>query len=142
MNSEIEIPVNNLNELPALAKMVIDFAGTSRHFLFYGPMGAGKTTFIKELCCVLGTVDNLSSPTYSIINEYAYANGKIFHFDLYRLKDAEELLDIGVEDYLASEHFCFFEWPEMAETLVNRNHIKIEINPEANNRYIRITKFK
>ena len=141
MNSVIEIPINNLNELPALAKLLIEFAGDLRHFLFYGPLGAGKTTLIKEVCSVLECEDNYSSPTYSIINEYHYPAGKIFHFDLYRLKNMVELMDLGIEDYLGSGSYCFFEWPQNVETLVNKNHLKIEIEPDGNNRYIRITKF-
>lgn len=141
MSSVIEIPVDNLNELPGLSKLLVDFAGEARHFLLYGPMGAGKTTFIKELCLVLGSSDNFGSPTYSIVNEYKAGSGKIYHFDLFRLKTAEELMDIGIEEYLSSGNYCFFEWPEKVESLVDKGHLRIDIEPDGNNRYIRITKF-
>lgn len=140
MNSVIEIPVDDLNELPGLSKLLIDFAGGTKHFLFYGPMGSGKTTFIKEICIALGSSDNFNSPTYSIVNEYNTVSGKIYHFDLYRLKTADELMDIGIEEYLSSGNYCFFEWPEKVESLVDKSHIRIDIEPAGNNRYIRITK--
>ncbi len=81
-------------------------------------MGSGKTTFIKELCRSLGSKDNFSSPTYSIVNEYNYPKGKIYHFDLYRLKNSEELHNIGFLDYLDGKSYCFIEWPQMAETFL------------------------
>ena len=81
---------------------------------FHGDMGAGKTTFIHALCEVKGVVDVVGSPTFSIINEYSYPGGMIFHIDLYRLKDEEEAVRAGVEDCLYSDHVCFVEWPEKA----------------------------
>jgi tRNA threonylcarbamoyladenosine biosynthesis protein TsaE len=87
---------------------------TAKVFAFHGEMGAGKTTFIHELCEVKGVIDPVGSPTFSIINEYRYAGGKIFHIDLYRLKDEEEALRAGVEDVLYSGDLCLVEWPARA----------------------------
>jgi len=83
-------------------------------FAFQGGMGAGKTTFIHALCTVKGVTDTVGSPTFSIINEYRYPGGKIFHIDLYRLKDEEEALRAGVEDVLYSGELCLVEWPDRA----------------------------
>jgi len=141
MNSVLELPINHLNELRDIARFILNFAGDTRHMLFYAPMGAGKTTFIKELCQELGSADQFSSPTYSIVNEYQYKDGKIFHFDLYRLNSSEELMDLGIEEYLNSNQYCFFEWPEKAEAFLSPNHLKIEIEMDENNRYLRATKF-
>ena len=83
-------------------------------FAFHGDMGAGKTTFIHALCSIKGVTDTVGSPTFSIINEYAYPEGKIFHIDLYRLRDEEEALRAGVEDVLYSGELCLVEWPDRA----------------------------
>jgi tRNA threonylcarbamoyladenosine biosynthesis protein TsaE len=83
-------------------------------FAFHGSMGAGKTTFIHALCTIKGVTDTVGSPTFSIINEYKYPGGKIFHIDLYRLKDEEEALRAGVEDVLYSGELCLVEWPDRA----------------------------
>jgi len=88
-----------------------------RIFAFHGSMGAGKTTFIHALCAARGVTDTVGSPTFSIINEYRYPGGKIYHLDLYRLKDEEEALRAGVEDVLYSGEFCLVEWPDRAPGL-------------------------
>jgi len=88
-----------------------------RIFAFHGSMGAGKTTFIHALCTARGVTDTVGSPTFSIINEYRYSGGKIYHMDLYRLKDEEEALRAGVEDVLYSGDFCLVEWPDRAPGL-------------------------
>lgn len=99
-----------------------------RVFAFYGEMGAGKTTFIHALCEVLTVKDVVSSPTFSIINEYATANGQtVYHLDLYRLKDEEEALQAGVEDVLYSGSVCLIEWPQKAEDLLPDHTVKVEI---------------
>lgn len=141
MNCSIELPLNHLNELPDIAKFILNLAGKTRHFLVEAPMGAGKTTLIKELCVALGSNDNFASPTYPIVNEYSGTDGKILHFDLYRLKDRIELLDLGIEEYLASGNMCFIEWPELAREFVNSDYLLIEIEMDGNNRYLRATKF-
>ena len=85
----------------------------NKTLLFYGQMGVGKTTLIKELCKSLGVLDNISSPTFSLVNEYQTAkNDKVYHFDFYRIEDEEEAYDIGIEDYFDSKNWCFVEWPE------------------------------
>ena len=137
MKPVLEITSSSLDDLSTTAKAILDFAGNTKIFLFYAPMGAGKTTLIKEICKTLGSQDHFSSPTYAIINEYSSPRGKIFHFDLYRLKDEEELMDLGIEDYLDGKNYCFFEWPELVGNMIDVNFLKIEIKLNENNRYLR-----
>ena len=118
------------------AKQLIAFAKEQHVFLFEAPMGAGKTTFIKSLCQSLNVTDTMSSPTYSIVNEYNTDSGlKLFHFDLYRLKSSEELFELGFEDYVASGNYLFIEWPELALPFLD-SYLRIIINIENNNRYL------
>ena len=104
--------VTSLIQLPTIANEIISFAGSSRIFLFYGEMGAGKTTLIKSLCESLGVTEPVTSPTFSIVNEYIGASQKVYHFDFYRLKNQTEALDMGYEEYFYSDAWCFIEWPE------------------------------
>ena len=140
MNSTLEKTIHSLDDLPAVAKEVLNFVRKNKVFLIYASMGAGKTTLIKELCRSLGSEDNFSSPTFSIVNEYQSPNGKIFHFDLYRLKTSNELFDLGIEEYLDSDNYCFFEWPDLVEDILETSYIKIEIIEKENIRYLRATK--
>lgn len=94
---------------------------------FYGAMGAGKTTFIHALCDEKGVTSTVGSPTFSIINEYVYPGGKLFHIDLYRLKDEEEAVRAGVEDCLYSGDICLVEWPGRAEAILPGDAAKVEI---------------
>jgi tRNA threonylcarbamoyladenosine biosynthesis protein TsaE len=104
--------------------------------LFDAPMGAGKTTFIKSLCVELDVSDSMSSPTYSIVNEYhTNLKLKVFHFDLYRLTSSEELFELGFDDYLESGNYVFIEWPEMAMPFLD-TYVRINIQLENNNRYL------
>ena len=96
-------------------------------FAFHGNMGAGKTTFIHALCTVKGVTDTVGSPTFSIINEYRYPGGKIYHIDLYRLRDEEEALRAGVEDVLYSGELCFVEWPDRAPGIFPPATIALQI---------------
>ena len=96
-------------------------------FAFHGGMGAGKTTFIHALCSVKGTTEVVGSPTFSIINEYKYPEGKIFHIDLYRLKDEEEAFRAGVEDVLYSGELCFVEWPDRAPGIFPPDTVELKI---------------
>jgi tRNA threonylcarbamoyladenosine biosynthesis protein TsaE len=96
-------------------------------FAFHGGMGAGKTTFIHALCEVRGVTDTVGSPTFSIINEYSSPTGKIFHIDLYRLKDEEEALRAGVEDVLYSGEICLVEWPDRAPGIFPPETVELQI---------------
>jgi tRNA threonylcarbamoyladenosine biosynthesis protein TsaE len=115
-----------LNDLPAVAGKVLNSA-PNKTLLFYGEMGVGKTTFIKEIAKKLGVTDTLSSPTFSIVNEYDIENDKIYHFDFYRMESYEEAMDIGIEDYLYSGHWIFIEWPEKIENLLPTEHTKLKL---------------
>jgi len=114
----MEIQTDHPNDLAGVAKTLIAHFPEARIFLFYGEMGAGKTTFINAICKVLGVEDATSSPTFSIVNEYASPFGPVFHFDFYRLKDEEEALDLGCEEYFCSGQYCFVEWPEKTPNLL------------------------
>lgn len=97
--------------------------------LFNGEMGAGKTTFIKTLCKVLGVQDATSSPTFSLVNEYEADNNQlVYHFDVYRLKSQAEALDMGIDEYLYSGHWCFIEWAEKIPDLIPDNHSVVTIS--------------
>lgn len=133
----LEQKVYSIEDLPAIAKALLDFAGEERVFCFYAPMGAGKTTFIKALCRELQSQSDFSSPTYSIVNEYTYPQGKIFHFDLYRLNAPEEAFDIGIDEYLESGQYCFIEWPEQIEKGLLSSFLSVEISILNNIRYFR-----
>ena len=97
----------------------------SKTLLFYGDMGAGKTTLIKELVKALGVSDTASSPTFSLVNHYESEEGSVFHFDFYRIEDETEALDMGIEDYLDSGHWNLIEWPEKIENLLGENTQKL-----------------
>ena len=123
----------SLDNLPSAAKTFIDAIGGHRVFAFVGDMGAGKTTFISEVCRLLGADDDSGSPTFSIVNEYLDKSGKpIYHFDFYRLEYPEEALDIGVEDYFYSGHLCLIEWPERIGSLLPEEAVTVNIseNPD------------
>lgn len=133
---QIKLDISDLSLHLDAAKKILDFAKTERIFLFDAPMGAGKTTFIKSLCKSLNVIDTMSSPTYSIVNEYFTAsNLKVYHFDLYRLQSSEELFEIGFEDYLSSGNYLFIEWPELALPFLD-SYLRIIIKTENNNRYL------
>jgi len=119
-------------ELPAIAAEIVSFSANSRIFLFYGDMGAGKTTLIKALCECLGTTEAITSPTFSIVNEYIGAKNRIYHFDFYRLKNESEALDMGYEEYFYSDAYCFIEWPEKIPNLLPDHYVKIQISVTGN----------
>ena len=120
-------------QLPAAAAEIISYSANSRIFLFYGDMGAGKTTLIKSLCECLGTTEVVTSPTFSIVNEYIGAKNRIFHFDFYRLKNESEALDMGYEEYFYSDAYCFIEWPEKIPNLLPDHYVKIQISVTGSN---------
>jgi tRNA threonylcarbamoyladenosine biosynthesis protein TsaE len=117
------------SEAPDIARLILQSHAERRVFALHGELGAGKTTLIKAFCEALGVADATSSPSFAIVNEYRMADQRpVYHFDLYRLRDARELLDIGFEEYLDSGAYCFIEWPELAEELLPRDvlHLTIE----------------
>ena len=114
-----------LLEVPIIAKEIIKNS-TSKIILFHGDMGVGKTTLIKEICKTLGTENLISSPTFSIVNEYITSNDEtIFHFDFYRIDNEEEAYNIGVEDYFDSNHWCLIEWPSVVENLLPLENVNV-----------------
>jgi tRNA threonylcarbamoyladenosine biosynthesis protein TsaE len=123
----------SLHELNNFAKTFWQQAGTTKVFLFYGEMGAGKTTIIEALCAAKGVKERMGSPTFSIINQYAYAEGDeeklVYHIDLYRLKDEEEIIQAGVEDCVYSGAVCFVEWPQKAPDLFDATAAEVHIEP-------------
>jgi len=121
-----------LEEINNVAVQVVA-AQPKKVILFNGEMGAGKTTFIKQLCKTLGVTDAISSPTFSLVNEYEADNNQlVYHFDFYRLKKETEALDMGVDDYLYSGNWCFIEWADNIANLIPENHssITIEVLPD------------
>ena len=115
-----------LHNLPEIAEKVL-LNTSNKVLLFYGNMGVGKTTLIKEIAKRLGVTDTISSPTFSIVNEYKIDNDKVFHFDFYRIKNEEEVLDIGIEEYFYSEHWVLIEWPENIKNLLPSENTKINL---------------
>ena len=118
----------SLNEINAAAAEFLKELGDRKIVAFYGSMGAGKTTFIKAICDVLGVTDTVNSPTFAIVNEYLAASGdSIFHFDFYRIKKIEEAYDFGYEDYFYSGDLCLIEWPELIEELLPEDTVRVKI---------------
>ncbi|WP_378173542.1 tRNA (adenosine(37)-N6)-threonylcarbamoyltransferase complex ATPase subunit type 1 TsaE [Aquimarina sp. SS2-1] len=118
-----------LNELSFVAKKIVNNT-TCKTLLFYAEMGIGKTTLIKEICKQLGVKDNISSPTYSLVNEYQGEKDTIYHFDFYRIKEEEEAYDIGFEEYLDTNAWIFIEWPDKISNLLPEKSIKVQIHQE------------
>jgi tRNA threonylcarbamoyladenosine biosynthesis protein TsaE len=129
----MNLPVKSIDGLKNAAKQLTEFAGAEKIFLFYGDMGAGKTTFIKSLCEQLGINGMVTSPTFSIVNEYQGKATKIYHFDFYRLKNQNEALDMGYEEYFYSGDYCFIEWPEKIADLLPPHYIRVNIEVLDNN---------
>lgn len=119
------------DDLDKIAEGILALLEDKRIFAIYGAMGAGKTTFTKRLCKALGVVDNVSSPTFSLVNEYQSSNGiPVYHFDFYRIQNMEEAMDIGPEEYFDSGSTCLIEWPELIEPLLPADCVKIRITHE------------
>ena len=125
----MNLPINGLQDLKEAAHQLLNFAGEEKIFIFEGSMGAGKTTFIKEICLALNVADLVSSPTFSIVNEYITASKEtVYHFDFYRIKDLQEAYDIGYEEYFYSGQVCLIEWPERIAPLLPDSYIKVKID--------------
>ena len=117
------------SDIDIIAKKCISEFHDTPVWLFEGEMGAGKTTFIRSLCHVLGVTDTVQSPTFGIVNEYATDEGQsIFHFDCYRLESPSEALDLGIDEYLYSGQYCFIEWPSKVEPHWPSNYISVSLH--------------
>jgi tRNA threonylcarbamoyladenosine biosynthesis protein TsaE len=126
---------SSLEDLDTVAEALINLAGNLRVWIFFGEMGSGKTTLIKSLCRHLGVSDTMSSPTFSIVNEYLTSNNAtIFHFDFYRIKNEEEAYDIGTDEYFYLGNYCFIEWPEKIPSLIPDAYVKVSITSESQTR--------
>lgn len=134
MNGNKQTVISALDTIDNTARLIIEAAGNYKIFLFHGEMGAGKTTLIKALCAALGTDENISSPTFAIVNEYLIPKGRIYHFDFYRLKNQTEALDMGYEEYFYSGEYCFIEWPEKIADLLPDHYLDINIEILADNK--------
>jgi tRNA threonylcarbamoyladenosine biosynthesis protein TsaE len=129
----------NLEQINTIAKQILEYTSPQKKFAFYGEMGVGKTTLIKALSLQLGVVDVVSSPTFSIVNEYHIDKGlKIYHFDFYRIEDEDEAYDMGYEEYFFSEAYCFIEWPEKIPNLIEEDMLTIKMFLEGTKRRIEV----
>lgn len=137
MTRRKEFTIVEEGELKEVAKTLIEFAGEEKVWIFKGEMGAGKTTFIRYICSELGVNENVSSPTFSIVNEYSRKNGQlVYHFDFYRIEKEREAVDIGCEEYFYSGGICLIEWPEKILNLLPERIIEVNIVSDGLNRKI------
>ena len=140
-DSLLKISQVGLKELPTAAQNILDSLGSEKVIAFYGEMGAGKTTLIKEMCRQLDSQDNVTSPTFALMNEYSTGSGqKIFHFDFYRINSIAEAFDMGYEDFFYSDNLCLVEWPEKIKQLLPQNCLSVFITVENNLRTITVRK--
>lgn len=124
----MKLTFNTIEELPQVAETLLKQFPDERFYAFFGAMGVGKTTLIKEICSQIGVEENVCSPTFAIINEYSNGDGEpVYHFDFYRLKSLSEAYDIGYEEYFWSGDWCFTEWTEKIEPLLPDHYLRIEI---------------
>ena len=120
--------IKGVEHLSEVSDYLLSMRDEADIIAFYGAMGAGKTTLIKNLCHRMGVTDEVNSPTFAIVNEYVTKEGEsVYHFDFYRIKKIEEAYDIGFENYFDSGNLCLIEWPEMIEPLMPEKYIRVEI---------------
>ena len=119
--------IYDLNEIGKISKIIIKSIKKKNKVLFSGPLGSGKTTLIKSIMHDLGYNDHVSSPTFSLINEYIIKDKMIYHIDLYRVKKKDELYEIGFEEYLRNGNLCLIEWPEIAIKIIDKDFIHIKL---------------
>ena len=123
-----QFKINSVDALAEVSEYLISLREEADVIAFYGSMGAGKTTLIKNLCHRMGVTDEVNSPTFAIVNEYVTEEGEsVYHFDFYRIKKLDEAYDIGYENYFYSGNLCLIEWPEMIEPLLPEKYIRVEI---------------
>jgi len=139
----MEIIIHDIEALDKAVNALFHFSKNKKKWLFYGEIGAGKTTFIQSICQRLGVKENVVSPTFSLVNQYTYTDsstqkeGYVHHLDLYRLKDTQEAMDIGIEDMLYDKGYCFIEWAEIIEPILPEETVRIyiEIFEESKRRF-------
>lgn len=125
----MRIEIKHISDINNAARQFIDQIGDKTVIALYGAMGAGKTTFIKAVCEELGVTETITSPTFAIVNEYKSGDSSpIYHFDFYRINKLEEVYDFGYEDYFYNGNLCFIEWPELIESLLPDNCLKLKIS--------------
>ncbi len=127
------IKINGLEEIAAAAHEFVEYVSSSplqsNIFAFFGPMGAGKTTFIKAICNALEVTDDVNSPTFTIVNEYRAGKGfPVYHFDFYRINKISEAYDIGIDEYFGAEGLCLIEWPEKIEEILPQECFKVTVS--------------
>ena len=131
--NEQEFHVQGVEGLAEVSDYLISLRDKADVIAFYGSMGAGKTTLIKDMCHRMGVTDEVNSPTFAIVNEYITDEGEsVYHFDFYRIKKLEEAYDIGYENYFYSGHLCLIEWPELIEPLLPERYLRVDIGHGAN----------
>lgn len=124
----MKINIKHKKDLPEAVKRLLKISGEKRLLAFYGPLGSGKTTIIKTICIELGAADPVSSPSFTIVNEYRTVSGEtLYHIDFYRIRKLEEVFDFGIEEYFNSGSWCFMEWPELIEEILPPGTFKIRI---------------
>ncbi|MBQ2073902.1 MAG: tRNA (adenosine(37)-N6)-threonylcarbamoyltransferase complex ATPase subunit type 1 TsaE [Bacteroidaceae bacterium] len=134
------INIPTLDHITQAARTFVDNIGNRRLFAFYGSMGAGKTTFIRAICQQLHVTDDVTSPTFAIVNEYrsgilpqhlaTLASQPVYHFDFYRIRRPEEIFDIGFEEYIDSGNLCLMEWPELVEQYLPEDTVTVKITEQ------------
>lgn len=125
----MKIKIDKESEIGKAAREFLQAAGQRRHIAFHAPMGAGKTTFIAAICRELGVGDDVSSPTFSIINEYLDHTGNpVYHFDFYRIDDDRQAMDLGLEEYFDSDSLCLMEWPENVDGFLPDDTLRVRID--------------
>lgn len=130
---QVRFTMATLDDLPEAAGLLLEAASEEPIILFEGPMGAGKTTLIKEFCRQMGVQENVSSPTFALVNEYEAENRKlIYHFDFYRISDEREALNIGALEYFDSGNICLIEWPSLITNLLPEHYLLVTLQPDAN----------
>ncbi|HLO59427.1 MAG TPA: tRNA (adenosine(37)-N6)-threonylcarbamoyltransferase complex ATPase subunit type 1 TsaE [Bacteroidales bacterium] len=131
----ISFEINSLAAIHSAARKFNEVTDGHRSFAFYGPMGSGKTTFIKAICHELGATGLVTSPTFSLVNEYTTSSGEtLYHFDLYRINQVGELYDLGYEEYFYGDNYIFIEWAEKAESLLPEGIVKVHLHETGENK--------
>ena len=132
-----------IKELDKIAKALLEAFGNHKKVVFFGEMGVGKTTLIKSICKALNVQDVVTSPTFSVVNEYHNKKGElIYHFDFYRVKSEEEIYDLGYEEYFFTNSYCFVEWPEIALGLLPKERIEVKITKYKKARIINLLAYE